>query len=155
MRRFRHLLVALPLALFAGTSFAGEAIVGRPTVITDGDTIRFGSLRVRIAGIDAPEISTSYGPASREYLAQLVGSDEVRCVDTGQRSYDRIVARCQLRGGQDVASAMVAGGWAFDWPSYSRGAYKALELQARASRRGIFRATPFARREDYHPRGPR
>lgn len=157
MRRPTNLLVAVLLASSTvlaplGAGAAAQRLVGRPSAVTDGDTLRFGSIRVRLAGIDAPEMSTSYGAASRAFLEQLVSGMELRCVDLGQRSYDRVVARCYLPGDQDLGSAMVAAGWAFDWPTYSHGAYRALELQARVFRRGIFSASPLAAREQYHPR---
>jgi endonuclease YncB( thermonuclease family) len=36
--------------------------------VTDGDTLRGGDLRVRLWGIDAPELKAEGGPASNEAL---------------------------------------------------------------------------------------
>jgi endonuclease YncB( thermonuclease family) len=66
--------------------------------ITDGDTIRAGDLRLRVWGIDAPEIDTAAGPAARAALQSLTH-------------------------GADLACAMVSAGQAQDWPKYSGGLY--------------------------------
>lgn len=110
-------------------------IAGRPYV-TDGDTLRFGAVRVRLHGIQAPEMNTAEGQASRRHLVGIVGAAEVRCVDTGGRSYERVVARCFV-GSADLAGLMVAQGWAFDWPRFSGGRYAASEAAARRSGRGL------------------
>jgi len=131
---------ALPTALaflaIAGSAGADPRVVaGRPSV-TDGDTLRVGATRIRLFGIQAAELDTSEGQAARRHLVQLIGRSSVRCVDTGQRSYDRIVARCFV-GHADLAEQMVADGWAADWPRFSRGAYAAAERRARLARRGV------------------
>ncbi len=95
--------------------------------ITDGDTIRAGDLRIRIWGVDAPEMAHPGGSASRSALIQLTHGTGLSCEAKGSDRYHRTVARCQLTSGphdgQDVACLMVAGGWAMDWPKYSGGYY--------------------------------
>lgn len=115
------------------------ALSGRPSWVTDGDTFRFGEVRVRLHGINAPEMDTADGPRAREALRAVIGGGQVVCEDTGQRSYDRIVARCFDAQGRDLAEQMVRKGWAADWPRFSGGRYAASEAAAVAQGRGVHR----------------
>jgi endonuclease YncB( thermonuclease family) len=90
--------------------------------VHDGDTFRcHDGPRVRVWGIDAPELKTPAGPASTRALRQLVAGKILTCVPKGH-SYDRVVALCTVNG-RDIAAEMVLGGWAVDWPKYSHGRY--------------------------------
>jgi endonuclease YncB( thermonuclease family) len=112
---------------------------GVPTSIYDGDTFRFGKMRVRIWGIDAPEKETRFGPDARAQLVQLVAGRPVKCHDTGQRNHDRIVAQCWNWRGVEIASAMVRTGWAVDWARFSQGRYQPSQQAAQRARAGMYR----------------
>jgi len=58
----------------------------------DGDTIRVGSQRIRLRGIDTPEMSELEGPAAKQRLEQLLRSGSVRIVPHGRDVYNRLVA---------------------------------------------------------------
>ncbi len=82
--------------------------------ITDGDTLRCGGHRIRLAGIDAPEMPghcrtgrrcTPGDPyASRDYL-KAISRGEVRCYALNQDTYGRTIARCTSAQG-DLSCAM-------------------------------------------------
>ena len=65
-----------------------DQVAGTPTV-TDGDTLRFGNVRVRFHGIDAPETRQKcrdtqgavyhFGIGSTDALAALVHGREIVC----------------------------------------------------------------------------
>lgn len=133
-------LMPLPLtadAAATATPPPAYDLDSRPTHITDGDTFRFGATRIRLQGIDAPEMATAQGEPARQHLMSIIGSDPVRCRDTGQRSYDRVVAVCWSQAGRDLSAAMVEDGWATDWARFSGGRYAVAEWQARAAGRGM------------------
>ena len=65
-RRYQPPSTPLPIA----------ATTGVPTSIHDGDTFRFGKLRVRVWGIDAPELETQFGPAARAQAPRPVHTTE-------------------------------------------------------------------------------
>lgn len=96
-----------------------------------------GAVRIRLHGIDAPEMNTANGRAAREHLRSLIGGGEIRCSDTGSRSYDRVVAACFGPDGRDLALAMVEDGWAVDLPRFSGGRYQAAQQFAETRRLGI------------------
>lgn len=91
--------------------------------VTDGDTLKSGGVGVRLWGIDAAEMSAPAGPAARAALGRLTGGATLRCEVRDIDRYRRIVARCALPDGRDLACEMVRAGHARDWPRYSGGAY--------------------------------
>lgn len=123
----------------AAGSLRPTGLSGRPSHITDGDTLRFGEVRVRLHGVNAPEMDTADGPRARFALLEAIGSGPIRCEDTGERSYRRIVAVCYDAEGRDLAERMVRAGWAKDWPRYSRGRYAFAQAEAFVRGRGVHR----------------
>ncbi len=90
--------------------------------VTDGDTIRCNDTKVRIWGIDSPEMSELAGHRARRHMIELTRGQRVTCHPRGHDRYRRTVARCFV-GKTDLACAMVRAGHARDWPRYSRGFY--------------------------------
>lgn len=101
-------------------------MTGRAWVI-DGDTIDIGGTRIRLAGIDAPELDDPYGGKAKWTLVNLCKGQNVRAIFDGEQSHDRVVATCTLPDGRDLAAEMVKAGMAIDWPKFSRGKYSGLE----------------------------
>lgn len=89
--------------------------------VVDGDTLRCGATRIRLQGIDAPELPghcargracTPGDPvASTDALRALVGGAAMVCRQTDTDRYGRTVARCSVRG-RDLSCAQVEGGFA-------------------------------------------
>lgn len=104
-----------------------QELRGRAWVI-DGDTIDIGGTRIRLAGIDAPEMDHPYGTKAKWTLVNLCKGQIVRAVFDEEMSHDRVVATCTLPDGRDLAAEMVKAGMAIDWPKFSRGKYSGLEL---------------------------
>lgn len=108
---------------------AALCIVG--AVAVDGDTLRLYSpradLRLRVWGIDAPELREAGGRAAKDALAALADGQPLACDLRDVDRYGRPVVRCTLPDGRDVACAMVTAGHAQDWPLYSGGAYAGCE----------------------------
>jgi endonuclease YncB( thermonuclease family) len=125
------LLVAIP------------ALAQQPPVILDGDTLKFGHERVRLYGIDAPELTQTCdgglwnaGRIAREALVEIIGDRPVTCemVDWDRR-YNQPVSRC-LAGGADVSAEMVSRGMAWAFVRYSR-EFVGLERQVATEKRGV------------------
>jgi micrococcal nuclease len=77
----------------------------------DGDTIRAGPDRIRLRGIDTPELSEPGGQAAKERLAELLRNGIVRIVPRGRDVYDRLVADVFVDG-QNVADILKNEGFA-------------------------------------------
>lgn len=121
---------------------------GRVTQVVDGDTLwvqpeRGGPARkVRLDGIDAPEICQHHGLLAREQLAAQVEGHEVRVLPRRHDDYGRLLARVEWRG-QDVGRWMVRQGHAWSYRYRTQpGPYARQEGQARASRLGLWQGRP-------------
>jgi len=76
----------------------------------DGDTIRVGGERIRLRGIDTPEMSELQGPAAKQRLEELLRSGPIRIEPRGRDVYDRLVADVFVNG-QNVAETLIAEGY--------------------------------------------
>jgi len=116
---------------------AHAVLKGRCYVI-DGDTIVVGDVRIRIAGIDAPEIEHPWGRKAKWALVEMCKGQILTVHLREEMSYGRFVATCHLPDGRDVAAELVRQGLALDWARYSGGRYRHLEPPD--SRRRLWRA---------------
>lgn len=127
----------------------------------DGDTLSAQhdgkTQRIRLAGIDAPELRQtcrdangrdwSCGAAARLRLAALVAQGSVACTPQGEDRYGRLLAVCSAGGIADLGAELVRGGYAVNYSRYTS-AYAGLESQARAARRGVWQGS-FDNPEDW------
>lgn len=100
-----------------------------PAWITDGDTLTICKTQIRLFGIDAPELNHPYGKKAKWALHGLCKGHSIRAEITEIDHYGRTVARCYLPDGRDLSAEMVRQGLAIDWPKYSGGKYRALEVR--------------------------
>lgn len=128
-------LVAARLEYFTAAEISGMARV------VDGDSLAIGKRRLRLKGIDAPELkqrcrrdSFEYGCGidSASYLRGLIGNSAVSCRGEGLDRYGRDLVRCSV-GGVDLNEAMVRSGQALAF-----GDYEAAELAARSAGAGVW-----------------
>jgi len=106
---------------------AGSVIQG-PCWVIDGDTIVIGKQNIRLAGIDAPELDHPWGQKSKYALVALCRGQTIKVRVTGELSHNRVVGVCYLPDGRDLAAELVRMGLAVDWPKYSGGRYRHLEV---------------------------
>lgn len=135
--------------LGGGTVFQvslAATLTGAMEVVYDGDTFEIRGQRVRLKGIDAPEMSQtcqddrerSYacGDSAANYLKQIVASQPVQCRGDEKDKYGRLIANCYI-GGRDINREMVNAGWAVAYRRYDV-SYVADEDRARAGKRGLW-----------------
>lgn len=108
---------AVALVFAATSACAGETIVGRVVGVSDGDTItvldsRRLQVKVRLAGIDAPESKQAFGQASRKHLSSLVFDRDVT-LDCGKSDKYRRHVCVVVVDGRDVNLAQIAAGMAW------------------------------------------
>lgn len=84
--------------------------------VLDGDTLRLPSRqKIRIAGMDAPELGECMGQEAKERLAGLVEGKAIGFDDRGWDMYERRLGRV-LAGNKDVAEIMLAEGLGeYEW----------------------------------------
>ncbi len=105
-----------------------QTLKGKCYVI-DGDTIVISSTKIRLAGIDAPELEHPWGKKAKFAMISLCKGKVITAEIREEVSYDRIVAKCLLPDGTDIAAELVKQGLALDWPKFSGGEYRHLEPQ--------------------------
>ncbi|MDH5740132.1 MAG: thermonuclease family protein [Nitrospira sp.] len=71
----------------------------------DGDTIRVGGERIRLRGIDTPEMSEFEGQTAKQRLEELLRTGPIRIVPHARDVYDRLVADVFVNG-QNVAEIL-------------------------------------------------
>lgn len=128
-----------------GASDTTAAVTGTAEVI-DGDTIQIGDVRIRLEGIDAPEIgqtcgrawagSWACGAAAKQALERMVSGRPVSCVEKGHDAYRRLLASCSADG-VNLNARMVRDGFAWAFLKYSR-SYVSEEAEARTRRVGVW-----------------
>lgn len=133
------------------TAVSHGVVTGHPHV-GDGDGLTFDGARVRLLGIDAPELAQSCDAASggrhacgeeaRSHLADLIGGNTVTCSWSRLDRYGRRLGECRA-GDLDLNAAMVRDGWALAY-----GAHGEEEAEARAARRGVW-SGGFVRPQDW------
>lgn len=118
-------------------AFASPAMAERFVSCHDGDTCTLESgLRVRFAGIDAPEMGQPFALESRDYLSLMVIGRESRLVCSGW-SYKRRVCDVFVNG-MDVQKELVGWGLAYDYVKYSAGQYQNAQAFAQKMGRGVW-----------------
>lgn len=109
--------------------------------VVDGDSLVVEGRRIRLQGIDAPELGQSCqangqaydcGAAARRELVALIGRHDVECRVTRADRYGRDIAVCSA-GDIELNREMVRAGWAVAY-----GGYQLVEGEARADRRGVW-----------------
>lgn len=128
-------LVVARIDRFSVQQLAGQTRVG------DGDSLEIDGERLRLKGIDAPELGQTCridgraydcGREARAALQQLVRNPDLACEGWERDRFDRLLVRCTA-GGRDVNAAMVEAGWAVAYGDYER-----MEDDARRNRRGLW-----------------
>jgi endonuclease YncB( thermonuclease family) len=137
-------LIFLLLCLAGNSAQSSVAFGGVVSFVTDGDTLwvqpdRGGATqKLRILGIDAPEICQVGGEASRSALIQLALRQRVSVTVTRKDVYGRGLARIYL-GNQDLGAQMVKSGqaWSYRWQK-SPGPYAREQALAQQLQLGVF-----------------
>ena len=112
--------------IFDSSSHALEKIQGYAKVI-DGDTIHIGKNKIRLYGIDAPEIKQKCfilndewdcGKQAKKNLINFINLRKVNCIILDKDRYKRDIAECYV-GEKNINKWMVKNGWALSYRYYS------------------------------------
>ena len=136
--------IATAILLPAVNAQAAKLFTGVVTHVSDGDTLWVlpdsggAPRKLRLDGIDAPEICQQGGLASRRALEQASLHRPVQVQVRRRDDFDREIARVRIDG-RDLGARLVSEGqaWSYRWRR-SAGPYAAEEAQARLARRGLF-----------------
>ena len=134
----------LAILLFLVSSAAVADITGTAYVI-DGDTIDISDVRIRLNGIDTPEIEQTCrtngliwycGIEATKAMRHLTKGKQVNCIGNTKDQYGRLIANCfvdQL----NLNATMVEAGMALAYRHYSL-EYVEQENFARETKQGLW-----------------
>ena len=150
--------ISLTLALFAALTavilrldaIETQTSAGRPVII-DGDSLVLAGVRIRLKGIDAPELGQvcsgpkgafECGREARAFMRKLVGASQISCEGWQYDKYQRLLAECKA-GLKSLNREMAMSGWAVSY-----GGYAVEEAAARKAKSGLWAGT-FDRPQDW------
>ena len=107
-------ILFIALLFSASTSFGDDSF--RVVGIHDGDSITVLSvemkqIKIRLEGIDAPELKQAFGSRAKEHLSSLIMGKDVSLIVKGEDLYKRTLSKILLDS-QDVNLSMVRDGFA-------------------------------------------
>lgn len=117
--------------------------------VCDGDSVWVkpnggGRVKLRLAGMDAPEIEQAFGRESTECLNRLIAGRRVRVTAVSSDEYGRWVSFVSV-GGTDVGLEMIRLGCAWAYSRYfyllseeNRRLYASAQAEARRAKRGLW-----------------
>ncbi len=146
----------LIITFFLTQSLNGTEISGVPKII-DGDTLKINSKKIRLEGIDAPEMrqkckkpffkisaiisfqfnkNYSCGVVSKDKLKDKIQNSEIKCISLSKDRYKRFLATC-FKDKVNLNKWMVRNGYAVAYKRYSKD-YVRDEKHAKENMLGIW-----------------
>lgn len=127
------------------TTFVCFGTTTKVTRIIDGDTFETETgEKVRLIGINAPEISDIFGQEAKQYLSHLILDKNVELqsdnISNDRDRYQRLL-RYIIVDGIDINKKMVSDGFAFAYLKYhfSKSTdYEQAQIKARETNKGIW-----------------
>ena len=140
-------VVAIASLLAAASMAMSDEFTG-PVRVVDGDTLVMDDRKIRLSGIDAPEmrqncldLNNQWYPCGRkaaQALSRRISGQPVTCALSLQPDqYGRALGSCSFIDGEDMQSWLVRNGWAVAYRRYSL-LYLHDESFARDNRAGIW-----------------
>ena len=120
--------------------------------IYDGDTItaltsQKEKIKIRLYGIDAPELKQPFGKASKRHLIDLISNKSLNINEKGKDKYGRTLA-VLYNGDQDINAQMVIDGYAWAYDKFSKN-YVAFQQNAQLLKKGLWIDKDIVRPSDF------
>ena len=117
----------LIVTFFLAQTLNSTEIYGIPKII-DGDTVHINNKKIRLEGIDAPEVKQKCTINKKEYLCGVNAKNElkkklrkkvIKCYSHNKDKYKRYLATCFV-GETNINKWMVKNGYALAYRRYSK-----------------------------------
>ena len=149
----------LIVTFFLNQTLYGIEIYGKPKII-DGDSIRINNKKIRLEGIDAPEIKQqckkpflkisvivgfqfnkdySCGVLAKKKLIDKIGNSKIKCITSSKDRYKRFIATC-YKDKINLNKWMVRSGNAIAYKRYSKD-YVRDEKYAKENKLGVWKGS--------------
>lgn len=135
--------------LFISILFADQIKIIK---IYDGDTItaltsQKEKIKIRLYGIDVPELKQPFGKASKHHLIDLISNKSLNINEKGKDRYGRTLA-VLYNGNQDINAQMVIDGYAWAYDKFSKD-YVAFQQNAQLLKKGLWIDKDLVRPSDF------
>jgi len=134
-------ILFIALLLSAANCFGEDFF--RVVGIHDGDsitvlTVEKKQIKIRLEGIDAPELKQAFGSRAKEHLSSLIMGKDVTLIVKGEDLYKRTLSKILLDS-QNVNLSMVRDGFAWHYSKYSKDKkFAEAEAEARIKKKGLW-----------------
>lgn len=120
--------------------------------IYDGDTItaltsQKEKIKIRLYGIDAPELKQPFGKASKRHLIDLISNKSLNINEKGKDKYGRTLA-VLYNGDKDINVQMVIDGYAWAYDKFSKD-YVTFQQNAQLLKKGLWIDKDVVRPSDF------
>lgn len=136
---------------------------GRVVGVSDGDTLTLltqnrQQVKIRLHGIDAPELGQAWGQQAKQALSSLTFRQTVSVQETDRDKYGRIVG-IVYRNQLSINETLIASGHAWVYRKYNKSKrWNTLETEAQRKRLGLWKLHPnqrippwdYRRRNQWH-----
>ena len=147
------------ITFFLGQKLNSAEIYGVPKII-DGDTVYINTKKIRLEGIDAPEIKQkckkpflkisaiigfefnknySCGVIAKKKLIDKISKSKIKCITSSKDRYKRFLATC-FKGKINLNKWMVRNGNAVAYRRYSKD-YVRDEAYAKENKLGVWKGS--------------
>jgi endonuclease YncB( thermonuclease family) len=148
----KYFLILFTIFVFSNISLAYAEdnkydIIGEDIYVIDGDTIILNKEKIRLEGIDCPEMKQlcknfkgvlyKCGELSKDFLNSLIKNKEIYCKYKGKDIYKRYLGICYVNN-NDINSIMVLSGNAISVEYDGVNLYKNEEQIAKEKKAGIW-----------------
>lgn len=133
-------------------SVIATAVSGKVIRVSDGDTILIQSgsqrIKVRMYGIDAPELKQNYGEDSKNYLEKRILNKNVDVKVINEDKYGRKVGKVFYKN-KDINLEMIKTGnaWFYEYHAKKEKEYRKASKSAQEQKLGLWK--------DKNPQNPR
>ena len=137
----RQLLISL--LVFLNTIFA-FGISGKVVKVSDGDSFYLKSgnrtYRIRMYGIDAPELHQEYGIDSKQYLEYIILNENIDVKVMDEDKYGRKIGKVFYKS-KDINLQMLESGnaWLYEYYAKNERKYKKAFKNARENKIGLWK----------------
>jgi len=138
-------------------TLSAETFVGSVARVSDGDTVRLlvndsTELKIRLSGIDAPELDQAFGKESKNRLTELVDGRTIEAQCSKRDRYRRWLCKLVFNS-NDINLSLVKDGYAWWYQYYKKDqtledqqSYRVAEAIAKENKLGLW--------EDSNPVAP-
>jgi micrococcal nuclease len=142
-RRWYRITLLLVSVVFCWTTAAFADFAGKVVAVKDGDTLevmREGvAVRVRLYGIDCPEMGQAFGQRAKQAASDLAFGKTVKVIERDRDRYGRTVGEVILEDGRNLNRELVRAGLAWWYWQYAKkdAVLGRLEKEARDGKLGL------------------